>query len=178
MKPPPSPSSDRALIAGFGNVLRGDDAFGVEVVRPFAEARPESRLTVLELGIGGITLIQELLDDYQVVVIVDALAAGQEPGSLSWSQLDVDDCRELSLAERQALLADIHYANPNRALVLARALDLLPKSVFLLGCEVDPEHALGTELSPAVRQAIPRARAELERWIAAFLGHNGPKGVP
>ena len=33
----------RTLVAGFGNVLRGDDGFGVEVIRRLQESESRSR---------------------------------------------------------------------------------------------------------------------------------------
>ena len=53
--------SGRTLVAGFGNVLRGDDGFGVEVVRRLQTNETMSKDTVmLEVGTGGVALAQAL----------------------------------------------------------------------------------------------------------------------
>ena len=50
----------KVLVAGVGNKLRADDAFGVEVAnRLMAMDLPEG-VKVVETGIGGIALVQEL----------------------------------------------------------------------------------------------------------------------
>ena len=50
----------RTLIAGFGNVLRGDDGFGVAVLRRLAERGLASEsVELLDVGTGGIRLAQE-----------------------------------------------------------------------------------------------------------------------
>lgn len=74
----------RMLIAGVGNVLRRDDGFGVEVARRLATCwRQDSAALpdgvnphVIEVGIGGIHLVQELMVGYDALVIVDAVERG------------------------------------------------------------------------------------------------------
>ena len=56
------PIEMRTVVAGFGNVLRGDDGFGVEVVRRLQDQGGAPSGTVcLEIGTGGLALAQELL---------------------------------------------------------------------------------------------------------------------
>ena len=43
----------RTLIAGFGNVLRGDDGFGVEVIRRLQEREPIPEVDVMEVAPPG-----------------------------------------------------------------------------------------------------------------------------
>jgi hypothetical protein len=50
------------LIAGFGNVLRGDDGFGVEVVKRLACSALPPSFEILEVGIGGTHFIFKLWD--------------------------------------------------------------------------------------------------------------------
>src|SRR5262249_18276326 len=72
----------RALLAGFGNVLRGDDGFGVEVVRRLQEGEPAPDVTVMEVGTAGIRLAQELLTPCDRLIIVDAMRGGGPPGTV------------------------------------------------------------------------------------------------
>ena len=73
----------RALVVGMGNVLRGDDGFGVEVTRRLQELPDVARRAkVIEVGIGGIHLVQELMDGYDLLVIADAVNRGGQPGKL------------------------------------------------------------------------------------------------
>jgi len=52
----------KILIAGVGNLLRGDDGFGVEVGRRLLTGNDlPSGVKVLEAGISGISLVQELM---------------------------------------------------------------------------------------------------------------------
>ena len=147
----------RTLIAGFGNVLRGDDGFGVEVLRRLGERGIASEtIELLEVGIGGIRLAQELLTPYDRLIIIDATTRGGPPGSLY--TLAIDDVRPT----REI---DLHTATPSRALEVARALGPLPREVYLIGCEPSSTEELTTSLSPVVAVAVERALHEIEMLL-------------
>ncbi len=62
-------------------------------------------------------------------------------------------------------LADVHYATPERALMFARGLDILPASVWLVGCQVVDAQGLGEGLSPVVEGAVDPAADEVRRLV-------------
>ena len=151
----------RTLIAGFGNVLRGDDGFGVEVIRHL-EAQPlPPGVTLMEVGTAGLRLAQELLSPYDHLIVVDAMTRGGAPGSVY--TLRVDEVAP-------ATAVDMHAAIPSRALAIAKALGGLPAEVHLVGCEPDGVDELGAALSPAVRQAIAPALTRIRALMAAGEG--------
>jgi len=73
----------RILVAGIGNIFKGDDGFGVEVVRRLAQRPLPSSVTVADFGIRGIDLTYALLDGYEAAVLVDAAQRGELPGTIS-----------------------------------------------------------------------------------------------
>lgn len=144
----------RTLIAGFGNVLRKDDGFGVEVIRRLGEEGVGSDVTLLEVGTGGIRLAQELMTPYDRLIIVDAMSRGRAPGSVSVLAVeDVERVREV----------DMHAAEPSRALALARALSALPPEILMVSCEPEEMDELSTELSASVSGGVDRAVIEIRR---------------
>ena len=147
----------RMVVAGFGNVLRGDDGFGVEVVRRLQEEGSAPAGTVLlEVGTGGIALAQELLTPCQRLVVVDAMTRGGAPGSLYVVQVEgVEPARSI----------DMHMAVPARALGLAQVLGALPPEVFLVGCEPASTDDLTMELSPCVNDAVDSALAAVQTLL-------------
>lgn len=147
----------RTIVAGFGNVLRGDDGFGVEVVRRLEEQglAPEGTLC-LEVGTGGLVLAQELLTPCDRLVIVDAMARGGAPGSTYVLRVETVGALE-SL--------DLHLAVPARVLALAKALGALPSEVYLVGCEPSVVDDLTMELSPAVAQAVEPTLREVKALL-------------
>ena len=153
-------------MAGVGNVLRGDDGFGVIVAdRLMREPVPEG-VRVIEVGIGGIHLVQELLDGFDALIVIDALDVGRTPGTVVVSRPDVLDVATLTPRERQDQLADVHYATPERAFMLARALDRLPSSTWVVGCQAADADRYGEGLSAPVAMAVDVALCEVRRLIA------------
>ncbi|HEV2109123.1 MAG TPA: hydrogenase maturation protease, partial [Thermomicrobiales bacterium] len=126
----------RVLVAGMGNVLGGDDGFGVEVARNLAEpgVMPPG-ITLIEVGIGGIHLVQELMAGYDALIVIDATERGGAPGTVYVLEAEVPDLACWSADKRGDFLADMHYTTPAKALVLARALGVLPPAVFMVGCQ-------------------------------------------
>src|ERR687887_1841224 len=107
----------RTLIAGFGNELRGDDGFGVEVIRRLEAGAPlGAEVELMTVGTGGIRLAQELLTPCDRLIVVDAMTRGGEPGALY--VLEVEGVRD-------APVVDLHLAVPARALSVAKALGVL-----------------------------------------------------
>lgn len=129
-------STGRVLVVGVGNLLRGDDGFGI-VVAQRLETHPAlpDGVRVTETGIAGVGLVQDLMDRYDALVIVDAVSRGGAPGTVYLLEPGVPDIRALRDDERRAFLADLHQVEPSRALGLAAALGILPATVRILGCE-------------------------------------------
>ena len=155
----------KILVAGVGNVLRADDAFGVEVARRLEATELPDGVKVVETGIGGIALVQELQEGYDALVVVDAVDRGRPAGQLMLIEPDVVDVNALTWSEKHDLLADMHLATPERAMMLARALGVLPQKLLMVGCQpLDPE-SIGTAMSEPVRDAVDRAVVEIVRHV-------------
>lgn len=160
--------SRRVLVAGMGNDLRQDDGFGIAVVRRFAEAGAPEDVQVLEAGIAGIGLVQELMDGYEALVIVDAVDRGGEPGTVYLLEAEVPALEEISSESRQEILADMHLTVPSKALILAQALNVLPPRTYILGCQ-PKTCGLGMDLSESVEhgagEAVRRLRELTTRLV-------------
>ncbi len=149
----------RILVAGVGNVLRADDGFGVAVIGRLREREPPEGVEVLDIGIGGIHLVQELFAGADALVVVDAVDLGHVPGTVVVQRPEIRD------VDGPDDLADVHYATPERALMFARALDVLPASVWLVGCQVVDAEALGEGLSPELVHAVEAGASEVRRLV-------------
>ena len=62
-------------------------------------------------------------------------------------------------------MADMHYINPLKALMLAKALNVYPKKVLFLGCETAEHEEIGIGLTPEVTNAIPVAFNKIIEWF-------------
>lgn len=140
----------RTLIAGLGNVFQGDDGFGVEVANGLLHRDWPDGVQVGEFGIRGIHLAYQLLDGYDLVVIVDAVARGGEPGALY-----VIEHQPRPDGAAPPML-DAHDMAPDEVLALVPALGGTLGRVVVVGCE--PERVAPTMgLSPAVARSVETA---------------------
>ncbi len=155
----PFPLGARVLIAGVGNVLRCDDGFGIAVADVLGRApeRLPPGARVIEVGIGGITLVHELMDGYDVLVLVDAVDRRGAPGSLYVLEVTVPEVAAIPALERLGIAADMHEAVPGQALIMAGAVGALPPVVRMIGCQPAETEDFSMELGPRVRRAVPDA---------------------
>ena len=158
----------KILIAGVGNELRQDDAFGLLVVRELLKNKSiPPNVMIQEIGIGGIHLVQELHNGYDILVILDAVSWGGKAGDIFWRSATTSDINELPKAEKKNFLADMHYTTPVRALMLAKAVNVLPAEVYILGCEALSTSEFEMGISNEVKEAIPKAIAQIHLWLSS-----------
>lgn len=157
------------LIAGVGNVLRGDDGFGVALAQHLLQSNSfPPHVTVVEFGIAGVRLVQELLSGYDALIVLDSVDRNTRAGTVHVLEPTVPQIADLPLEQRRDFLSDMHYTNPARALILAKALGILPPRVLIVGCQPETCDELRLTLSPVVEAALPAAAIELERVIAQW----------
>ena len=145
----------KILVVGVGNALKGDDGFGVRAALALqVDPRLPERVTVLETGIGGMHLVQELMQGYDAVILLDAFERGGAPGQLFLLEPELPDLASLSDTERRDYFTETHYAAPLRALTLAREIGALPPIVRIVGCQPESTDTFGTPMCEAVAQAV------------------------
>lgn len=160
-------TGDRVLVVGMGNVLRGDDGFGVRVMETLEEGGVPEGVTTAEVGTGGIHLVQELMAGYDALVLVDAVDRDAAPGTVFVLRPEVPEASDLSDEERRSVLADTHYAVPAKAMLVANSLDVLPDRTYIVGCQPEGDD-LSTELSGVVAGAVDEACARIRELIGAL----------
>ncbi len=166
------------VVIGVGNVMLGDDGIGVRVVeglRHLAGRDPSALPQATRLVDGG-SMLDELpstVRDARGLVLVDAVHLGGPEGSVS-----VHDGGAIAPTDANRGLAPDSVAE---FLAVARLMGWLPEQVALVGIEVERTE-FGTDLSPAIRAAIPRAiesvRAELDLMDEPFATHRLAVAAP
>ena len=146
----------RILVAGIGNVFLRDDGFGVAVAQRLETERLPEGTRVKDFGIRAMHLAFELLEPLDLLVLVDAIARGAEPGTLCI--VDPDTAPELVVRT----IPDAHAMDPCAVLTsVGRMGGALPKT-RIVGCEpATVEEGLG--LSEPVERAIGPAIAMIRR---------------
>ncbi|MCK4177976.1 hydrogenase maturation protease [Aciditerrimonas ferrireducens] len=163
----------RVLVAGIGNVFLGDDGFGVAVAEQLARRSWPPGVTVQDSGIRGVHLAYQLLDGWDVVVLVDAVAGQDPPGTLRVVELPLPGSegaavpgggRDPALGEQEGVAMDAHGMDPETVLAMAGSLGAEVGLVLLVGC-VPGRLAEEMGLSDPVARAVPAACRLVEELV-------------
>ncbi len=157
--PEPIVRSERVLVAGVGNVLRGDDGFGPAVTELLNDL-PEG-VDVIETGIGGVALLQEMMAGCTGLILIDAVERNAPPGTVFAITPEIMEAEHVP---------DVHLANPSRVLSMAKTMGVLPDRVMIVGCQpADNMEELDQGLSPEVQRALAVAVSKIEETVNAWL---------
>lgn len=142
-------------IVALGNPDRGDDGAVLLVASRFVD---DPRALIVLAGRPGVDLL-DLLPAGERCLLMDVTWSGSPPGTIHRIPLN-----ELVPAVLPDQRVSSHGFGPGEALSLARALGRpLPRGLFLgiEGRSYDPGH----ELSPEVREALPKLEQEVRRFL-------------
>ncbi len=147
------------LIAGIGNIFNRDDGFGSEVAQQLLRRNDwPADVRVEDYGIRGMHLALDLLDGCELLILVDAMARGDGPGTLYLLEPN-------PTGGDSAEPLDAHRMDPLSVLRQVHDLGGVISRVLVVGCEpVDIEDGIG--LSAPVADAVGRAIHMVEQLIA------------
>ena len=150
----------RDLVLGLGSPLMGDDGLGIVALeRLRATRRMPAGLQLEDGGTWGLNLLP-LIEEAGRVLVLDAVNAGQAPGSLVRL---VDDAVPRYLMQKLSP----HEVDFREVLALAELRGTLPGEVVVLGLQ--PESVtLSAELTPCVaarmQELVDAAAKQLLGW--------------
>jgi hydrogenase maturation protease len=147
----------RISIIGIGNTLMGDDGVGVRIAEELDEVLG-AEVTVVTGFLAGMALMPHVLSA-DVVIFLDALAAGDEPGSIY--RFDPDDAGITNIRSTTSHGMGIPYLITNSRLQ-GHSPEFLVFAVHIGDVMCGPD-----TLTPAVSAAVPRVvelvQQEIER---------------
>jgi hydrogenase maturation protease len=150
----------KTLVLGLGNPLLGDDGVGWHVAEKVAKVLEDGQLpsaATLETEVdfhagGGISLMERLVG-YRKTILVDAINLGQAPSGTVTSFI-LEDLNDPFAGH----LASTHETNLQTALEMGRSMGIqLPSEIYVVAIESPHVYEFSENLSPQVRQAVPRA---------------------
>jgi hydrogenase maturation protease len=161
------------LIAGIGNIFLGDDAFGVEAVRALAGTKLPDEVAIVDFGIRGFDLAYALLDQWDTVILVDALSRGDAPGTLYTLEPDMKLLQDPQSAQT---ILNPHGMDPVSVLRLASSMGEVAANIYVVGCEPEDfgdelEGRMG--LSETVQSSIAEVVEMISRMIERILATKG-----
>jgi len=147
----PNSVANRILVLGIGNILWGDEGFGVRAVEEFHRryAVPDN-VTVLDGGTQGLYLVN-YLEEADCVIVFDAVDYGLAPGTLKVVR-DAEVPR-FTGAKKMSL----HQTGFQEVISAADLLGRCPQHLALIGCQPLDLEAWGGPLTGPVREQIEPA---------------------
>jgi hydrogenase maturation protease len=138
----------RVLVAGVGNIFLGDDGFGPEAARRLAARPLPDGVRVVDYGIRGMHLAYDLLEGYDLLVVLDAAPRGGRPGDVVLLEVGEADLGDGDF--------DAHGMEPTSVLASLGSLGGRLPRTLVVGCE-PADTAEGMGLSPPVEAAVDGA---------------------
>lgn len=142
------------IVLGLGNLLLGDEGWGVHVVRCLNELKLPGHVRVEEGGVGGFNLLG-CLDGVKRVLVVDVMMMDSPPGEL----------RLLGPGEKpeepDKRILSFHQVGVLELVKIWGLLGYEPEVSFLVTRPEKMEWS--TELSPALQKAVRKAAKLIER---------------
>jgi hydrogenase maturation protease len=151
-------------VIGIGNPYRRDDGAAACVLAGLAPLIDPTQVRVVELDGEPVRLVQSW-EGSSAVWLIDAVRSGRPVGSFHEVAAD----RLADIDNRGVRLGGGHLLGLGDAVDLARALDLLPGVVRVLGIEV-VDFTDGVGLSTEVEAGCTAAAAHLATEISHVLG--------
>ena len=160
---PPMDQPKRKVVLGLGNLLFGDEGFGIHAVQ-IMHARHNSRYPVewVDGGVLGLNLLP-LVEDCSHLLVFDAVDAGLPGGTLvEMARDEIPLCVGVKMSEHQLGFQEV--------LAIANFRGHYPTHLHLIGVQpVDLSTHVG--LSPSVGASLPaveRCAIEiLQEWFNA-----------
>ena len=149
-------------VLGLGNRLETDEALGALVIEHLSGepnclgALPDAGcVDLIDGGTVGLALLPRLMD-LDGLLVVDAINAGEEPGTL----VDLDGASLI----RHDLVMSVHDLGAGELLGALHVLEAWPRRVRVIG--VEPKAIeLGLELSEPVAAAMPGLLETIGRYL-------------
>ncbi len=150
------------VVLGLGNLVHGDDGVGVHAIhRLQTEARIAPGTTLMDGGTHGLNLMPHL-SGCERLLVVDAIDAGQTPGTLIRLEGEA--------AEKLPGKPSVHQLGFADLMIGLRLLGETPPEVVIIG--VQPKSTdWSTELTEPVRNSlddvVEAVIEQLHSWTAA-----------
>ena len=153
----------KILVACVGNIFLGDDAFGFEVAQQLARTTLPENVVVRDFGIRSYDLAYALMDDWNLVILVDATPQGGAPGTVYTIE------PELPIDAEGTDALDAHSMNPVSVIRLVTAMGGKISKMLVVGCEpttvaADEDGCIG--LSARVRVGVDEAVRVIQELVA------------
>ena len=146
-------SCSHTLVLGLGNTILTDDGVGIYIAREIKKKIKYSGVTIQEASLGGLELLDAMVD-FKRVILIDAMVIGSG---------EIGSCIKLSPNDLGGGSAMARHQVPlHEALELGRRLHMnLPKDIIIYGIMVKDTTTFCESCTPEVQACIPKIVDEI-----------------
>lgn len=137
----------KIVVLGVGNILLQDEGVGIHVIQALQKMSLPENIDVIEGGTAGLELLP-LIEDYSHMIVVDAVNAGEKPGTLF--RFKPDDVTGFP----GNIETSVHQLGLLEVLQMGKLIGKLPDTVIIA---VQPKSFdWGMELTPELQAKMPQ----------------------
>ena len=149
-------SNKKIAIIGVGNILMGDEGFGVRVIQYLKKAGVPNNVSLIDAGTWFFNIAASLTD-FDRVIVVDIAKGGKEPGTIyRFLEKDIKSNNSGSIS--------LHDFGVIESLNLERLVRRMPDDIVFYGIEPD-KIELSMDLSEKLKALIPKVSKEILKEI-------------
>jgi hydrogenase maturation protease len=154
------------LILGIGNILLRDEGIGIRVIEKMQEIGLPEEIELLDGGTAGADLL-DVLANREKIVVIDAIDADCEPGSVLRFGLD-------DLVQKSRPDVSLHELGVSETIAMTKHLGCAPKDVVVFGIKpriVSAGLELSNELEGDIDGVIQLVLAEIGMSFSRGKSH-------
>ena len=153
----------RIAIIGLGNSLRRDDGIGVIILESLLNNCQHQAIDYFNFGIASFDLMHRL-QDYDVALLIDGIAAGLLAG-----ELKIFDLEEAAFSKEDSPKTTVssHELNLKDIFRLTRDLEIKTK-IFVAGIQVQDVN-FGESLSEPLKENLAQITKQIDKFIQERL---------
>ena len=151
--------SGNILILGVGNLLLGDEGVGVHCIKELEKINLPEKVQLLDGGTGGFHLLG-YLQDYPVIIMIDATIDGKPAGTVSMIEPKFSSDFPKALSAHDIGLKDLVES--------AVLLEHLPK-IYLFTVSIEDIQNFEINLTPQVKTAIPHVIDKIHNLLKQLM---------
>ncbi|MCL6093458.1 MAG: hydrogenase maturation protease [Actinomycetota bacterium] len=157
--PAPAGGTPPVAVIGVGNTLMGDDGVGISIIESLSQKPLGDDVELVYGGTAGMALMRYFLE-CDLVIVIDAIDAGAEPGAIF--RFHPDEAGVTTLRSN-----NIHGMGVGYLLTSARMRGIEPE-VVVLAVQVGDVRPNDCQLTPEVAAAAARVQklvtGEVRHW--------------
>lgn len=140
----------KILVLGCGNPLASDDGIGIYTLEELKKKKLPDYVELIDAGTDGFSILN-VIEDADKVIIIDAVRAGSDVGTIHTIKGD-------DLPEPESIIFSLHDFDLIDVLKIGEKImpESMPNDITIVGVEIEQPEEFHIGLTPRVEKTIPK----------------------